>query len=163
MLRKLNVATDDIPRTKFRLHIAIGSLVALTFILIIARVADSGTPRTRTNTWGIAVCVKSAVFMAYQICTGHVDRLKKWHSTKFNVVLNVIDTVFWFALFIISILGAAVSRSTSSRVLGVIVILLTIVLCPIVAFFTFICMRERRYFKQHGTLPGEAAKYPGGV
>lgn len=66
--------------------------------------------------------------MAYQICTGHVDRLKKWHSTKFNVVLNVIDTVFWFALFIISILGAAVSRSTSSRVLGVIVILLTIVL-----------------------------------
>lgn len=55
MLRKLNVATDDIPRTKFRLHIAIGSLVALTFILIIARVADSGTPRTRTNTWGIAV------------------------------------------------------------------------------------------------------------
>jgi hypothetical protein len=40
---------------KFRLHIIIGALVSIVFILIIARVADKGTPKTRVNIWGIAV------------------------------------------------------------------------------------------------------------
>jgi hypothetical protein len=55
MLQKLNVRAEDIPRAKFRLHIIAGALILLTFILVIVRVADSGTPRSRTNTWGIAV------------------------------------------------------------------------------------------------------------
>lgn len=40
---------------KKRLYITIGSLILVTFVLIIARIADKGTPSTRTNTWGIAV------------------------------------------------------------------------------------------------------------
>ncbi|KAL4922613.1 hypothetical protein BDW62DRAFT_171384 [Aspergillus aurantiobrunneus] len=163
MLHKLNVPAQDIPRIKFRLHIAIGVLVLITFILAIARIADRGTPPSRTNTWGIAVCAKSAVFMAYQVATSHVTRLKRWASTKVNVVLNVIDTVFWFALFIISILGTMGSRSTSSRALGAVIIILAFVLCPIAGFFSFVCIKERRYYKQHGMVPGEAAKYSGVV
>ncbi|KAL4877396.1 hypothetical protein BJY04DRAFT_222145 [Aspergillus karnatakaensis] len=128
MLSKLNVSPEEIPRTKLRLHIVIGSLILITFILAIARVADSGTPRGRTNTWGIVVCVKSAVFMTYQITTTHVNKLKRWGNTKVYVVLNIIDTVFWFALFIISILGAMGSTSTSSKALGAIIIILAIVL-----------------------------------
>jgi hypothetical protein len=42
-------------RNKFRLDITIGSFLAVTLILIIARIANKGTPSTRTNTWGIAV------------------------------------------------------------------------------------------------------------
>lgn len=45
----------DRPRLKRRLHIVIASLIALTFILIIARLATPGTPVTRTNIWGIVV------------------------------------------------------------------------------------------------------------
>lgn len=60
--------------------------------------------------------------------TAHVSRLKKWASLKANMILNMIDTVFWFALFIISILGASASRSTASKALGAIVVLLAIVL-----------------------------------
>lgn len=66
--------------------------------------------------------------MAYQMVTAHVSRLKKWASLKANMILNMIDTVFWFALFIISILGASASRSTASKALGAIVVLLAIVL-----------------------------------
>lgn len=55
ILQKLNVPPERIPRRKFKLHIAIGFLVLITFILAIARIADGGTPRGRTNTWGIAV------------------------------------------------------------------------------------------------------------
>ncbi|KAL5334112.1 hypothetical protein BJX70DRAFT_391663 [Aspergillus crustosus] len=163
MLQKLNVSYEEIPRTKFRLHIAIGILILATFILAIARVADAGTPRGRTNTWGIVVCVKSAVFMAYQIATSHVNKLKRWANTKVNIVLNIIDTVFWFALFIISILGAMASRSTASRALGAIIIILAIVLCPLAAFISFVCIKERRYYKRHGALPGGGAKVPEGV
>ncbi|KAL4935336.1 hypothetical protein BDV06DRAFT_234422 [Aspergillus oleicola] len=158
MFQKLNVPVDDIPRAKFRLHLVIGCLVLITFILAIARIADKGTPSSRVNTWGIAVCVKSAVFMAYQMFTGHVDRLKKWANTKINVVLNIIDAIFWFALFIISIVGTIGSHSTTSQALGAIIIILAFVLCPLVGFFSFICIRERRYYKQHRTLPGTAAK-----
>ncbi|CBF76014.1 predicted protein [Aspergillus nidulans FGSC A4] len=111
MLSRLNIAAENIPRTKLKLHVIIGALVLVTFILTIARVADSGTPRARTNTWGFAVCIKSAVFMAYQVLTAHVESLKRWANTKVNVVLNIIDTVFWFALIIISIMGTMGSRS----------------------------------------------------
>ncbi|KAF7591051.1 hypothetical protein BBP40_002011 [Aspergillus hancockii] len=158
---KLNLSAENSPKIKFRLHIIIGSLVFLTFILVIARVADKGTPSTRTNTWGIAVCLKSAVFMAYQVVTGHVNRFKRWASTKANMILNIIDTVFWFALFIISIMGTSGANSTSSRALGVIVIVLSLVLCGLAGFLSFICVRDRRYYLQHGALPGTApAKSP---
>ncbi|EYE97116.1 uncharacterized protein EURHEDRAFT_424116, partial [Aspergillus ruber CBS 135680] len=96
---------------KKRLYITIGSLILVTFVLIIARIADKGTPSTRTNTWGIAVCIKAAVFLAYQVLTTYHRKLQKWASLKVNMTLDIIDTVFWFALFIISIMGAAAGKS----------------------------------------------------
>ncbi|KAL3483998.1 hypothetical protein BJX62DRAFT_219400 [Aspergillus germanicus] len=159
MLQKLNVRAEDIPRTKFRLHIITGVLILLTFILAIVRIADSGTPRARTNTWGIAVTLKSAVFMAYQVSTAHVEKLKRWANTKVNVVLSIIDTVFWFALFVITIMGARGSTSTSSKAVGAIIIILALVLCGLAGFLSFVCIKERRYYKQHGTVPGKATQY----
>lgn len=47
-----------------------------------------------------------------------MDRLKRWASTKAYMILNIIDTVFWFALFIITIMGTTASTSGSSRALG---------------------------------------------
>ncbi|KAK2752475.1 hypothetical protein FQN54_008137 [Arachnomyces sp. PD_36] len=163
MLQKLNVRVEDFPRTKFRLHIVIGALILVTFILGIARVADSGSPRGRMTTWGIVVCVKSAVFMAYQTATSHVGRLKRWGNTLANVVLNIIDTVFWFALFVITIMGAMGSHSTSAKALSAIVIILALILCPVTGFLSSICIRERRYYKRNGVLPGEPPKYPATV
>jgi hypothetical protein len=57
----MNLAIERSPLIKFRLHIIIGALVSIVFILTIARVADKGTPKTRVNIWGIAVvrCLSS--------------------------------------------------------------------------------------------------------
>lgn len=66
--------------------------------------------------------------MTYQIVTAHAARFKRWASSKANMILNIIDTVFWFALFIISIMGTSGSHSTSSRALGVIIVILALVL-----------------------------------
>ena len=54
----MNLSIERSPIIKFRLHIIIGALVSIVFILIIARVANNGTPKTRTNIWGIAVVSK---------------------------------------------------------------------------------------------------------
>ena len=54
----MNISIERSPTLKFRLHIIIGSLVSVVFILIIARITNNGTPKTRTNIWGIAVVSK---------------------------------------------------------------------------------------------------------
>jgi hypothetical protein len=51
----MNLAFENHPKIKLRLHIIIGVLLFLNFVLIIARIANKGTPKTRSNTWGIAV------------------------------------------------------------------------------------------------------------
>ncbi|KAK9644291.1 hypothetical protein HCH54_006725 [Aspergillus fumigatus] len=124
----MNLAFENHPKIKLRLHIIIGVLLCLNFVLIIARIADKGTPKTRSNTWGIAVCLKAAIFLVYQIVTAHVERFKRWASAKAYMILNVIDTVFWFALFIITILGTNGAYSTSSRALGGVVATISIIL-----------------------------------
>ncbi|CAI7577518.1 unnamed protein product [Penicillium discolor] len=150
----MNISIERSPVLKFRLHIIIGVWVCIVFILIIARIANSGTPKTRTNIWGIAVCIKSAVFMTYQIMTTHMDRLKRWASTKAYMILNIIDTVFWFALFIITIMGTTGSTSGSSRALGGITATLVFFLCGLSGLLAFVSIRDRRFFKAHGFLPG---------
>ncbi|KAJ5770596.1 uncharacterized protein N7511_002647 [Penicillium nucicola] len=141
----MHLALERSPLIKFRLHIIIGALLSIIFILLIARVADKGTPKTRLNIWGIIVCVKSGVFMAYQIMTSHMDRLKRWGSTKAYMILNIIDTVFWFALFVLTIMGTQGSTTESSRALGV---------------MSFVCIRDRRFYKAHGYLPGPTMGKP---
>ncbi|RHZ59561.1 hypothetical protein CDV55_105282 [Aspergillus turcosus] len=101
----MNLAFENHPKIKLRLHIIIGVLLFLNLVLIIARIANKGTPKTRSNTWGIAVCLKAAIFLAYQVVTAHVERFKRWASAKAYMILNAIDTILWFALFIITILG----------------------------------------------------------
>ncbi|EPS30732.1 hypothetical protein PDE_05684 [Penicillium oxalicum 114-2] len=144
---------EPTPRNKFRLDIVLGVLILITLILVIARVADKGTPSTRTNTWGIAVTLKSAVFLAYQLLTGHVKRFQRWASAKVDKILVMIDTVFYFALFIISIMGVKGAHSTSSKALGVIVVLLSIVLCFLDCIQCYICIVIRKDEKRYGRTP----------
>ncbi|GIC90912.1 uncharacterized protein Aud_007350 [Aspergillus udagawae] len=150
----MKLAFENHPKIKLRLHIIVGALLFLNFVLIIARIANKGTPKTRSNTWGIAVCLKAGIFLAYEVVTAHVERFKRWASAKAYMILSVIDTVFWFALFIITILGTNGAHSPSSRALGGIVATISIILCGLVSFLAFIYFRGWRYFKQYGVLPG---------
>lgn len=66
-------------------------------------------------------CIKAASFLAYQVLTTYHPKLQKWASLKVNMTLDIIDTVFWFALLIISIMGAAGGESVNSQALGAVV------------------------------------------
>jgi hypothetical protein len=60
--------------------------------------------------------------------TAHVERFKKWASTKANMILNIVDTVFWLALFIITIMATMGATSEASRALGGIIATLVAIL-----------------------------------
>lgn len=51
----INLSIERSPVLKFRLHILLGALLFLILVLIIARFANKGTPKSRTTVWGIAV------------------------------------------------------------------------------------------------------------
>jgi len=76
----------------------------------------------------MAQCIKAALFLLYQTLTTYHHKLRKWASLKANMTLDIIDTVFWFVLFVISIMGAVGGRSASSQALGAVVAGLALVL-----------------------------------
>lgn len=45
------------------------------------------------------------IFIGYQILTERVPKLQRWASLKANMVLNIIEAVFWIAL--VAITGGA--------------------------------------------------------
>ncbi|KAJ6119865.1 hypothetical protein N7523_004145 [Penicillium sp. IBT 18751x] len=150
----MKIPFGDHPQIKARLHMIIGSLIALTFILIIARLSLKGTSTSRANTWGIAVCLKAAICLSYQVLTARVERFKRWASLKANMILDISDTIFWFALAIITSMAAAESHDTTSKSLGAIIILLASALCGHLGLLSMICTRDYRYYKTHQYLPG---------
>lgn len=47
---------------------------------------------------------KSLVIVTYQVCTDHISGLRKWRSLKANMILNIIETVFWIAAIVMTIM-----------------------------------------------------------
>ena len=42
--------------------------------------------------------IKSLMILAYQLLTEHNERFKKWASLKANMILNMIEVLFWAVL-----------------------------------------------------------------
>lgn len=69
-MTKPNTSFKYSTKAKSRLDIVIGTLLLITFILIITRLAVKGTPSTRTNTWGLAVVRPGQItYLTPKICT----------------------------------------------------------------------------------------------
>lgn len=57
------------------------------------------------------------LLIAYQLLTEHVQRLRRWSSPWANVIINLIDTVFWAAIMYM-LLMANLQRCTSAPFSG---------------------------------------------
>ncbi|XXH04522.1 hypothetical protein Hte_010938 [Hypoxylon texense] len=80
-------------RFKFRVHMVQLSLISLVVLLSIVRIAIA-LPQ-RAHIMGIAIGIKSILFISYQLLTEHTVKFQKWASPKANFILNVIDIPFW--------------------------------------------------------------------
>ncbi|OTA99410.1 hypothetical protein M426DRAFT_325123 [Hypoxylon sp. CI-4A] len=61
------------------------------FITVRAFIA---TPQ-QAHIMGIAIGIKSTIFILYQVLTEHRTKYQKWASPKANFILNCIDIPFW--------------------------------------------------------------------
>ncbi|KZN88947.1 hypothetical protein EN45_075390 [Penicillium chrysogenum] len=84
----MDLSIQRSPVIKFRLHIIIGTLLLIVFILIIARITDSGTPKTRTNIWGIVVGVDYREQSGVGWCCGYIGLLSVWVCWAIGVCIH---------------------------------------------------------------------------
>ncbi|KAL2104694.1 hypothetical protein VUR80DRAFT_9851 [Thermomyces stellatus] len=90
---KLSALFD--PRYTLTVHVVQVILILLVFILAIARVSMTEVPITRANIMPIPISIKSLVVLTYQLLTEYNERFQKWASLKANMVLNIIEVIFW--------------------------------------------------------------------
>ncbi|KAJ4317066.1 hypothetical protein N0V94_005141 [Neodidymelliopsis sp. IMI 364377] len=83
------------PRFKLRIHILIGILVIIVVGLSVPRLFMKNQPRTRGGTIALGMGAKSLILLGYMLATEHVQKLKRWHSYKANVVISCLEVVFW--------------------------------------------------------------------
>ncbi|KAI1454919.1 hypothetical protein F4805DRAFT_477205 [Annulohypoxylon moriforme] len=83
-------------RYKLPVHIVELCLVTVVIILSIVRAA-MGNPQ-RAHIMGIAIGIKSTIFIAYQLLTEHTQKFSRWASKKTNLILNCLDCPFWGAM-----------------------------------------------------------------
>lgn len=102
-------------RFKLPLHIITGILVVIVIGLSVPRLFMKNQPRTRAGTIALGMVLithplfmktifnaiqgaKSLILLAYMLATEHVQRFKRWHSYKANVIISCLEIVFWGAV-----------------------------------------------------------------
>ncbi|KAI0887616.1 uncharacterized protein GGS22DRAFT_186450 [Annulohypoxylon maeteangense] len=93
-LSKISIYFDS--RYKLPVHVVELCLVTIVIILSVVRAA-MGMPQ-RAHIMGIAIGVKSSIFILYQLLTEHTQKFSRWASKKTNLILNCIDCPFWGAM-----------------------------------------------------------------
>ena len=105
-------------RFKLPLHILTGILVVIVIGLSVPRLFMKNQPRTRAGTIALGMVraphqslrtrpdqytnayqgAKSLVLLTYMLAAEHVQKFKKWHSYKANVIISCLEIVFWGAV-----------------------------------------------------------------
>ncbi|KAF2832562.1 hypothetical protein CC86DRAFT_280172 [Ophiobolus disseminans] len=85
-------------RYKLPAHLIQGVLITIVIGLSVPRLFMKNQPRTRAGTIALGMGAKSLIFLAYMLLTEHVQKLKRWHSYKANVILSCLEILFWGAV-----------------------------------------------------------------
>jgi hypothetical protein len=54
------------------------------------------------------------IIISYQLLTEHTQRFAKWKSLKANLILNIIEPIFWLTLIALKFMGISTFCSGSS-------------------------------------------------
>ncbi|KAF3933238.1 hypothetical protein ABW19_dt0202792 [Dactylella cylindrospora] len=149
---------DTRRRLIFVIHVIQFALVGLAIILSIVKITLPDVPRSRMDTWVIGVSAKSLVIMSYMVLTERISKLKRYASLKANMVLSIIETVFWIAAFYFTVRGISQCQKQGcsiGTVLIIAIVLLIVLSVPIVCF----CIQDYRFFRKNGYSPQQAQSY----
>ncbi|KAI1378434.1 hypothetical protein F4677DRAFT_443650 [Hypoxylon crocopeplum] len=138
-------------RFKFRVHIVELSLISLVIILAITRAAMKDAPPQRAHIMGIAIGIKSSIFILYQVLTEHTQKFQKWASPKVNFILNCVDIPFWAVLMGLLFSANGQSCVGSSCAVSWILTFLAMALFILTIWATIVTFFEYRYFGAKST------------
>ncbi|KAF4550079.1 Hypothetical protein D9617_18g032700 [Elsinoe fawcettii] len=130
---------------KSKLQAAVGIIAFTTFVLSIARVAMASYGRTII--WVMVASLKTMIVLFYEIGT---ERKSSWHrfaSKKANMILNILEPVFWLTALVLSALSLQGPSSSAGRALGGIIIVGTLFAIPISIALAAIFFREYKWSK----------------
>ncbi|KAF1929584.1 uncharacterized protein M421DRAFT_91437 [Didymella exigua CBS 183.55] len=85
-------------RFKLPLHIVAGILVVIVIGLSVPRLFMKNQPRTRAGTIALGMGAKSLILFTYMLAAEHIQKFKRWHSYKANVIISCLEIVFWGAV-----------------------------------------------------------------
>ncbi|SPO04714.1 uncharacterized protein DNG_07399 [Cephalotrichum gorgonifer] len=95
-MARLSVLFD--PRFTLTVHLVQITLILIVLILSFVRISMTEVPITRANIMSIPISIKGLAILAYQLLTEHKERFRKWASLKANMVLNLLEVLFWSVL-----------------------------------------------------------------
>ncbi|CDZ96383.1 hypothetical protein [Phaffia rhodozyma] len=84
---------------------------AIQFVLTVAVLAIGLVkmfiikPRTSSSRWLLSVSAKSLITLAYIVLSENVSYFHRWASLKANMILNILEAVFWIAAIVLTTMG----------------------------------------------------------
>ncbi|GFZ50994.1 hypothetical protein JCM24511_08752 [Saitozyma sp. JCM 24511] len=107
------------------IHTIQAVLFLTIFVLGCSRAATKHGTVTRADTWIIVVSLKSMIVLAYQVSSDNVTRLHRFASLRTNMILNIIESIFWVAAIVITGLsiGGCSQTSGACALSGVIIVI----------------------------------------
>ncbi|KAG5654858.1 hypothetical protein KAF25_010982 [Fusarium avenaceum] len=108
------------PQYKLPIHIVgiIVSLAVLILGLVRLVLRNRNAPRTRSGSMALGMAAKSIVIILYQVLSQHTKYLRKWMSYKANLILNILEIVFWSAVVFITMQANTTSCNGVTCALG---------------------------------------------
>ena len=99
----MGVARFFDPRFKLWAHGLQLFLIIIAIALTGAHINIPGAIYSRAEIMTIAMGAKSMIVLGYQLLTQHVDRFRKWESPLANMILNVLEVMFWLVVAVLKI------------------------------------------------------------
>ncbi|KAF3049445.1 hypothetical protein E8E11_007748 [Didymella keratinophila] len=141
-------------RFKLPLHIITGILVIIVIGLSLPRLFMKNQPRTRAGTIALGMGAKSLILLTYMLAAEHVQKLRRWHSYKSNVIISCLEVVFWGAVAFLVFQGNLKRCEGVTCYLSWVTVSIAVVINHLEIYASVIAIREfRDYRKMRDGMP----------
>ncbi|KAJ4244405.1 hypothetical protein NW762_014533 [Fusarium torreyae] len=134
---------------KLPIHIVgiIVSLIVLILGLVRLVLRNRNAPRTRSGSMALGMAAKSIILILYQALSQHTKYFRKWMSFKANLILNILEIVFWSAVVFMTMQANTSSCNGVTCALGWVIFALGIAMCKLSSFAAGISWFEFKDYK----------------
>ncbi|KAJ1337580.1 hypothetical protein MN608_00433 [Microdochium nivale] len=132
------------------------TLVLIAMILTGVRISKLQGQVSRSDTIAIVMGVKSIVFVAYQISTTYVEKLRRWKSLRAYEIIDYAEIVFWFVVVVLGFMAASTRCFGEACALGIVVAVIALMLSVWAGWLGVIATLDRSHYRSFSTERGRS-------